>query len=117
LTRQAARNCIIMNQLATPGLGSLLGGRIVAGLLQLLLAIAGFLLVFAWFVMTMIQYYGMITGDVQVKSHTTLALSGAALFIFSWLWALVTSISLWQQSKIDSPIMPNVPPPIINPRQ
>ena len=38
----SARNCALINQLATPGLGSLMAGRLVAGIGQLLLAVAGF---------------------------------------------------------------------------
>jgi hypothetical protein len=48
LTRQRLYNCILTNQLATPGLGSILAGRKVAGIGQLLLATAGCILVCVW---------------------------------------------------------------------
>ena len=39
LSRSAARNAALLNQCATPGLGSLMAGRRLAGIGQLLLAI------------------------------------------------------------------------------
>ena len=50
LNKSKARNCALINQLATPGLGSLMGGRIFAGIGQLILAVAGFIMVTGWFI-------------------------------------------------------------------
>ena len=41
LSRTKARNALLLNQLATPGLGSLLAGRWIAGTGQLLCSVAG----------------------------------------------------------------------------
>ena len=43
LSPATARNAALVNQLATPGLGTIMAGRIVTGAGQLLLALAGFL--------------------------------------------------------------------------
>ena len=56
-----------MNQLATPGLGSLIAGRRLAGGGQLLLSLSGFVLVTVWFWRLMLQFYGQISGNVAVQ--------------------------------------------------
>src|SRR3954471_19153694 len=102
LNRAAAMNCLLVNQFATPGLGSLMGRRIAAGIGQLSLAIAGFILVIFWFFMTMIQYYGQISSDAPtVKSYALYGIAGGCLFFISWLWAWVTSLSLLHQARND----------------
>jgi hypothetical protein len=90
-----------VNQLATPGLGSLMAGRWAAGIGQLVLAVAGFVMVVVWFFEVMIQYYGQVTGDVQVRSVGWIGEAGAILFVVSWFWALATSMSLLRQAKTD----------------
>jgi len=89
---------MLLNQLATPGLGSLLGRRWISGSGQLLLAIAGFTLFLVWFVKEMIQYYGQITGDVEVRPIGRFLVSGLALFGIAWLWSWVTSFSLLREA-------------------
>ena len=101
LSRARAWTCILTNQLATPGLGSLMARRIFAGVGQLLLALAGFVLIVVWFFEVMIQYYGQVTGDVPARPVGWIGEIGAILFVASWLWALVTSISLWRQAESD----------------
>jgi len=44
LSRARAANCILVNLAATPGLGSLIGRRYLAGSGQLALALVGFVL-------------------------------------------------------------------------
>ncbi len=73
----------------------------MAGIGQLALAVAGFVMVVVWFFEIMIQYYGQVTGDVQVRSVGWIGEAGAILFIASWFWALVTSLSLLRQAKAD----------------
>ena len=99
ISRAQARNAALLNQLATPGLGSLFARRWFAGAGQLLLAIAGFGLVMVWFVKLLMQYYGQITGDVAVKPVGWIGLLGAALFALAWCWSLVTSFSLLRQAS------------------
>ena len=45
ISRAKARNAALLNQLATPGLGSVIAGRWLAGTGQLLVFLAGFALV------------------------------------------------------------------------
>jgi hypothetical protein len=106
----AARNCLLVNQFATPGLGSLMGRRWIAGTGQLILAILGFALVVFWFFEIMAQSYGQISGDVAVKPVGWMGGIGAILFVASWFWALVTSLSLLAQAKKDETPASTSPP-------
>ncbi|MGA3283960.1 MAG: hypothetical protein ABSD57_05845 [Verrucomicrobiota bacterium] len=94
-----ARNAALVNQLATPGLGSLMAGRWIAGSGQLALAVAGCAMVVVWFFKVMIQYYGEINGDVQPHPVGWIGGTGGILFVASWFWALVTSISLFFEAR------------------
>jgi hypothetical protein len=100
VSRTKAKNAAMLNLLATPGLGSLLCGRWITGSGQLILAVAGFALVLVWFVKEMIPYYSMMFGDEppHLPSPKMLA-EGAILFIASWLWSVITSVSLMREAS------------------
>src|SRR5579862_1649427 len=117
LNAASARNCFLMNQFATPGLGSLMGGRIVPGLGQLLLALLGFALFFVWFLQTMKESYSIMNEETSVVvSYTNYALAGVLFFAASWFWSLLTSISMIRQAKEEAPPAPPAAPPrITNP--
>jgi 4a-hydroxytetrahydrobiopterin dehydratase len=101
-----ARNAVLLNLLATPGLGSLAAGYWVAGLGQLLLALAGFILVLVWFFKIIIPYYSMMFGETQPPPiNWSIGLAGTALFVLAWCWSLVTSVSVYRgasQTSADS---------------
>ena len=106
---------MLLNQFATPGLGSLLGRRILPGLGQLALAIAGCALVIAWYALTLMQAYELmdINASASVASHARLGEAGAVAFLVSWFWALATSLSLLREAKGTDPASPmNIPPRI-----
>ena len=109
LSRVKARNCALINQLATPGLGSLMAGRYLVGTGQLLLAVGGAGFVIGWFVAVMAQTVQQLDGDAPPKSVAWLGEIGALLFAISWLWALVTSLSLLRHAQ---PEETRVPPKI-----
>jgi 4a-hydroxytetrahydrobiopterin dehydratase len=92
---------MLMNQLATPGLGSLLVGRKLAGAGQLIGSTAGCILVFVWFFKLMFQYYGQMdlggtgTGGTEpARPIAWLGWLGSALFVASWIWSGITSLSI-----------------------
>lgn len=115
LNHALARNCFLLNQFATPGLGSLMGKRIIAGLGQLFLALAGFALVLVWFVLTMKEYYSLIDGNSPAVSYYRYAIAGGLLFAASWLWSLLTSLSLLREATPPEPLPPDqIPPRITN---
>src|ERR1700690_686027 len=98
ISHPAARNAALVNLLATPGLGSLMARRWLAGGGQLALALAGFALFIVWFVKVMIEYYGQIGSDAPITSvHWKMAVVGTALFIVAWLWSAITSLSLMRE--------------------
>lgn len=93
-------NCLIVNQLATPGLGSWLGGRRIAACGQLLLAGTGFGLIVLWFTRILIDLVHQLNGRVAATGwHRKLGVSGGALFLLAWLWALYTSFSLLREAR------------------
>jgi hypothetical protein len=103
LSRSTARNAALLNQCATPGLGSLMAGRHAAGIGQLLLAVTGFLMVLAWFILLAMQMYAELINDAQPKSVAAIGEAGAAIFLAAWLWALVTSLSLLREARSNEP--------------
>jgi hypothetical protein len=119
LNSSTARNCFIANQLATPGLGSLMGGRYRAGAGQLGLALAGFALVLAWFALTLREYYrmsDMFYSSATPKSYGALGAAGGVVFVSAWLWALATSLSLLREAKRNEALHPPaIPPPAPKP--
>src|ERR1035437_5130471 len=84
--RAKARNCTLMNLLATPGLGSLLGGKILPGIGQLALAVLGFCLVMYWFVKMLGGLFSEQNDAAQ--SYAVCGLLGGAVFVASWFWSL-----------------------------
>ena len=113
VSRSGARKSLLINQLATPGLGSLMAGRYIAGSGQLLLALAGFALVTGWFVMNLISLYAQIEGDPQPKSYAWLGQWGALIFAAAWVWSLGTSLSLLRQARaLEAAALKNIPPRI-----
>jgi hypothetical protein len=107
LDRTTARNSFLVNQFATPGLGSLMARRYIAGAGQLLLALIGFGLVVAWFIAMMLRLYQQVEGDSASGSSAWLGEAGAVTFAASWLWSLVTSLSLMREARENER---NVPP-------
>ena len=100
-----ARNAAIVNQLATPGLGSLLARRRFAGAGQLLLAVTGVVLIFVWFVQVLTLYYSLAQDDFpSTEPHIAYKFlqAGGLIFAASWLWSLATSISLLREAKANA---------------
>lgn len=99
--RSTGMNCLLVNQFATPGLGSLMGGRIVAGAAQLTLAIVGFALflvaMIAWFA-TMFNQFGTASGSSEVGGVPWYGKIGVILFVTSWLLSWITSISILREA-------------------
>ncbi|HTL18818.1 MAG TPA: hypothetical protein VL793_16390, partial [Patescibacteria group bacterium] len=80
LSRTAARNSALLNLLATPGLGSIMAKRYIAGTGQLLLALIGAGLGISWFIALMVQMVAQINGTGAPKSIAWIGETGAAVF-------------------------------------
>ena len=94
ISRAAARNYALLNQLATPGLGSLLARRWLAGAAQTLLALAGFVLLILWYTRFLAHAYGELTNQPVAPAPAWLGELGLASFAAAWTWSLFTSIGL-----------------------
>ena len=99
LSRAAARNCLLINQLATPGLGSIMAGRVWPGIAQLTLAAAGCGLVIAWFAQVSVQVYKQFTAGEESHPSGRLGQIGAAVFVLAWLWALSSSLDILRAAR------------------
>ena len=100
VSRAKARNAALLNQLATPGLGSLLCGRWAAGSGQLLLSVAGFILIIVWFIREMIPYYGLMYSDESPHlPGLKMFAVGGNLFAIAWVWSAFTSFSLLREAS------------------
>ena len=102
LSHAKARNAALLNQFATPGLGSLLAGRWLAGLGQLSLFLAGFVLYCFWAFNNMAKYFSLMSFSEAPPANfgwDRTATAGLALCVAAWLWSLVTSLSLLRQAS------------------
>ena len=112
LSRTRAWTCVLTNLFATPGLGSLMARRVFAGIGQLLLALAGFVLIVGWIFELCHHVFLQQLGDaVPPDSSGWMGKWGLLLFGASWLWSLVTSLSLLRQAKADGQVEPKPIPP------
>ena len=121
VSHAAARNAVIVNQLATPGLGSLMAGRWLAGTGKLALSVTGCVMIAVWFFKVIIQYYGLMFGEEQPRlPKLALLEAGAILFALSWFWAAVTSFSLLREASrnslksLESLETERIPPPVLD---
>jgi hypothetical protein len=107
-----ALTCLLINQFATPGLGSLMAGRILEGAVQLTFAIAGFVCVVAWFVQVVyVQYRTITASQPAAPPYPWLGQVGFIIFVASWLLSWITSVSLLRAAKKNVPNLPLPPRP------
>ena len=94
--RAIARNATLLNLLGTPGLGSLIAGRWLAGTGQLVVFLAGFVLFCLWAFQNIVGYYRMAFGDTPTAADhgAGRVWFGVALCLAAWVWSLVPSLSL-----------------------
>jgi len=98
--------------LATPGLGSLMARRFIAGIGQLLLALGGCGLIVGWMFELFHRVFLQQLGEpVPPDSAGWMGRWGLICFGAGWLWSLVTSLSLLRQAKLDEPAEPRPVPP------
>ncbi len=89
-----------------------MGGRLVAGTIQLLMAVGGVLMVVYGMTSSIYRTIDELPPQTGIMGH--LELAGFALFALSWLLAWFTSFSLLHQAPPEEPardIPPIIPPP------
>lgn len=102
----------MVNLAATPGLGSLMARRFFAGIGQLLLSLAGFVLIVVWMIKLFHRVFLQQLGEpVPPDSSGWMWKWGLLLFGAGWLWSLVTSLSFLRQAKADGQVEPKPIPP------
>jgi hypothetical protein len=117
LSRQTAWGCLTSN-LALPGSGSLLAGR-VSGYAQLTLAFAGLILsvsfgirFIVWCLANWSRLNDSNADQVAALDEMWLGLLwpllGIAVFALGWLWAVATSLRIVLAARTGQP--PSVPP-------
>jgi hypothetical protein len=99
---------VLINQLATPGLGSVLARRFVAGIGQLTLACGGFALIMAWFVQHFAELYRQIQNlPSRPPAYPWTGKVGVLLFLAAWLWAWITSLAILREARhAKPPVLP-----------
>src|ERR1041384_1193415 len=98
LDRKSAMALAGLNLLATPGLGTIMAGRLFAGLLQLAAAAGGFLLLMKWF-WTLFQ--SMMAGGTFAPSWEWQL--GLLLFILGWLGSAWSSLNFVRAASSQTP--------------
>ncbi|MCI0744772.1 MAG: hypothetical protein L0Y58_05125 [Verrucomicrobia subdivision 3 bacterium] len=100
LTRSRAWGCAAVNQLAFPGLGTVMAGR-WTGYLQAALMLAGFCLAMGfmfWYFLCLARFVTGALNDEEFRSHYRQWLwalwSGGGLCVIAWCWSLVSSIAI-----------------------
>ena len=112
--RSTAANCLIVNQLATPGLGSLMAGRLVAGTVELALSLVGFGCVMGWFFEVFVQLYRQINElPPEPPRYPWLGKVGLIIFGAAWLLSWITSISVVREASRNQK---DEPPPAVPPK-
>lgn len=94
---------VMINQLAFPGLGTILAGR-RAGYAQAAIMVAGFLLVMGylvWFLTVAVRSVANPSWDeaefhAQYRPYLWALYDGLGLCLIAWLWALWSSVSIWR---------------------
>ena len=89
----------MINQFATPGLGSIMAGRYLVGSLQLIFALAGFTLIVAWFFLLLKTAYAIMETSGEPHPPHYLGWMGLGNFAFAWCWAWFTSISVLHEAQ------------------
>ena len=99
-----------MNLAATPGLGSLMARRWVAGGGQVLLSLAGFVLIIKWLFSLIWQTMSALQGGPAVDVAGTPGMVGGFIFLVAWLWSLGTSLQILREAKTHTAA---APPPVL----
>ncbi len=117
ISRQTALGCLTTN-LALPGFGSLVAGR-VSGYAQAALSVGGTILttVFGvrcvvWYISNWSRLHAPQADPFAVLGQMWLAMRwavlGIGIFAVAWLWALGTSLAILRDAKKPSPAPPRL---------
>src|SRR4051794_23642257 len=98
LDRNSAMALAGLNLLATPGLGTILAGRFFVGVLQLAVAVSGFLLVMKWFY----DLFGTALTGNSASAPSWEWQSGLLFFFAGWLASAWSSLNFVRAASAQS---------------
>ena len=93
LNHSTAWGCLISNLLVLPGLGTLVAGK-KSGIFQAVLALVGVLLSMVWAVSFVKIWWSTRLLPWDGGPDLRMGIIGVFLFLISWVWALMSSISI-----------------------
>jgi len=101
--RSKAWVCLLTNLFVCPGVGSILAGR-RRGYLELGMALLGA----AWMTFVLVRLFTvwiqLLQAPPDAQNYIRSGMGGLTLFMGSWLWSLITSLSILRQSKRTPPV-------------
>lgn len=81
---------LILNAMVLPGLGTLLGGRIKIGVVQVVVCVSGFVLgIFGFVIALLAPILGLF-----------LAMLGGIMVVSVWVWAMVSGVMLVREANM-----------------
>jgi hypothetical protein len=80
-----AASSLLINAIIMPGLGTLIGGKIKEGLIQLFVLFLGGLVII---------FIGILLGVISPIAGSILAVLGGLMVIASWIWGIVSGALL-----------------------
>ncbi|MEO6182697.1 MAG: hypothetical protein ABIP71_06300, partial [Verrucomicrobiota bacterium] len=112
--------CLMVNQLAFPGLGTIFAGKKI-GFTQAALSLVGFFVATGytcWFIFHQIKLlFDVGTSSQEFNAvrfdHWWIGAVGLGLCLIAWSWSLFTSIEIVKSTRENSPIPPLPPPKIL----
>jgi len=99
LNASKARLAVVMNQCATPGLGSLMARRYIAGTGQLLLSLGGAALILVWFANILKVAYSIMESTGEPDLKPAVGWLGFGLLFLAWCWAWISSIGILREIR------------------
>ena len=99
LNEDRAWKCLLVNQAATPGLGTIWAGRVWVGRAQLAVALVGFCLIVFYIWRTFQNSLRDTIGEPPLPPATAAINWGALLFGVAWLWSWFSSISVLREAQ------------------
>jgi hypothetical protein len=96
--RQAAWACVLSN-LVLPGVGTYVGHRRVAGILQLVISQTGFAMCLVWAILFARDWVQQGQMPEGITPSLALGLTGATLFMLAWIWSLISSVEILVSSR------------------
>ena len=112
LTISKAWSCAAMNQLAFPGIGTVMARRKI-GYFQAAIMISGFLLTmyfFCWYIGSLLQApfqndWNETRFYAEVARRKWIGIIGGIICAAAWLWALMSSLSIIKEARSHPPVL------------